>query len=206
MQPVHLDKPTSDPIDRIIITPQQLADRVAILGRKISARHRDLDEPLVVITVLNGALVFLADLIRQMPISITVGIIGVSGYPGAARRSQGAKIKMQLDVEADLKGRQVLIVDDILDSGNTLRLVRSMIAEKQPGGLETAVLLRKPSNAPPDVNVDYIGFDIADEFVVGYGLDYDGRYRNLPHIAVLKPEPSREASAIGIGQVDRAKS
>jgi hypoxanthine phosphoribosyltransferase len=180
-------------IKRIIIKPGRIADRVREMADEISEQHRDLTEPLIIITVLTGALVFLADLIRQMPIRMALGVIGVSSYPGATTTSRGARIKIQLEADAEIKGRNVIIVDDILDTGNSLRLVQRTVQEQGPARMETAVLLRKPSRAPQDVTADYIGFDIEDEFVVGYGLDYDGQYRNLPHLAVLKEEKYRDA-------------
>lgn len=175
-------------ISRIVISADQLADRVAALAEQVTADHRHLDQPLVVVTVLSGAFVFVADLIRQMPIRVKLALLSVSSYPGPTRQSQGAKLRTDLDLDCDIKGMPVLIVDDILDTGGTLRLVHKMVAEHRPQSVRTAVLLRKPEKAPTDVRVDYIGFDVPNEFVVGYGLDHDGQYRNLPHIAALKPE------------------
>lgn len=184
-----------DDIDRVIISEAALAARVARLAQEIAVHYQNNAEPMVIVTILSGALVFVADLIRRLPIRMRLGLIGVSSYPGSTRESRGARIKAHLDPDVALRGQHVLIVDDILDSGNTLRLVQQMISAGQPKSLRTAVLLRKPNKAPADVSVDYVGFDIADEFVVGYGLDYDGQYRNLPHIAVLKPEHYASGSA-----------
>ncbi len=115
-----------------------------------------------------------------------IGLITVSAYHGATTESRGARILRDLDV--DVADRHVLLVDDILDTGGTLRLVRDRILLARPRSLRTCVLLRKPSKVPADLKADFVGFDIADEFVVGYGLDYNDLYRNLPDIGVLKKE------------------
>ncbi|HRX83730.1 MAG TPA: phosphoribosyltransferase family protein, partial [Phycisphaerae bacterium] len=129
---------------------------------------------------------FLADLIRHLPMKMKLGMMTVSSYAGAVTASQDASLTRDLNI--DITDQHVLVIDDILDTGKTLRLVGQRLRERKPRTLRTAVLLRKPSKAPPDVMADFVGFEIADEFVVGYGLDYDGHYRNYPHIAVLKPE------------------
>ncbi len=174
-------------IDRILITADQLADRVGALALEITKRYQACEQPLVIVTVLSGAVVFLADLIRQLPIRMRLSLLSVSSYPGPTRESQGAKLRGAFELDCELEGMPVLIVDDILDSGGTLKLVQRTIRSRGPQSMETAVLLRKPGRAPADLKVEYVGFDIPDEFVVGYGLDYDGQYRNLPHIAALKP-------------------
>lgn len=171
--------------DRIVITKEQLATRVAELADQIAAHYSGSSEPLVIVTVLNGAVIFLADLIRGLPMRMKLGLIGVSSYRGGVT-SRGARITSRLDPELNLCGQPVLIVDDILDTGGTLRLVQQEVAARRPTSIETAVLLRKPGKAPSDIKVQYVGFDVDDEFVVGYGLDYDGQYRNLPYIGALE--------------------
>ncbi len=175
-------------IDRILVDQKSIADRVRELAREITENHPDPSEPVVILCVLNGSIIFLADLIRHLPIRMMLGVIGASSYRGKETVSQGASIWHRLHTPIELTGQHVLIVDDILDSGNTLRLVRRTVEEQNPKSVATAVLLRKPDKAPPDVQAEYIGFDIEDAFVVGYGLDYAGEFRNLPHIAVLKSE------------------
>ena len=182
-------------IDRILITADQLADRVGALALEITKRYQACEQPLVIITVLSGAVVFLADLIRQLPIRMRLSLLSVSSYPGPTRESQGAKLRGTFELDCELEGMPVLIVDDILDSGGTLKLVQRTIRSRGPRSMETAVLLRKPGRAPADLKVEYVGFDIPDEFVVGYGLDYDGQYRNLPHIAALKSSGQAGSSA-----------
>ena len=136
--------------------------------------------------VLTGAMIFCADLIRHIPIAMRIGLLAVSSYPGRSVRSQGSRVLgEQL---GDLTGRHVLLVDDILDSGGTVRLVQSLLQEAGAAVVRSCVLLRKDRPAAREISLDYVGFDIPDEFVVGYGLDYDDYYRNLPDIVTLKPE------------------
>lgn len=175
-----------------LIGRTEIATRVAEMGRAITADlERDWvgapgDHRVELVPVLTGAMVFVADLIRAMPVKMSIRPITVSSYPGAATITQGANIRGELPT--DLRGRHVLLVDDILDSGRTLGLLRRVLTAQQPASLRVAVLLRKrkPTGRDEEVVAEYAGFDIEDEFVVGYGLDYDGLYRNLPDIGVLK--------------------
>lgn len=192
-------------IDRILLSREQIARRVTELGQQIAA---DLDAdakrviaaatvaghpdpaaaagPVVLIPVLTGALVFVADLIRATPIAMSIKPVTLSSYPGKSTTSQG--VTVQSGVPMDLKGARVLIVDDILDSGRTLGLLRRLVEAQQPQSLRIAVLLdkQKPEGRQENVRVEYAGFPIDDHFVVGYGLDFDGLYRNLPDIVTLK--------------------
>jgi hypoxanthine phosphoribosyltransferase len=173
-------------IARVLIPSDRLATRVHEMGQQIAASYAESDGQITIVTILSGAIIFLADLIRHMPMKMKIGLVTVSSYRGATTESRGSKL-MQ-DLRVDVQGRHVLIVDDILDTGGTLRLVQHLLQERAPQSLRTAVLLRKKGKAPPDVAADFVGFDIEDEFVVGYGLDYNDHYRNYPHIAVLRPE------------------
>ncbi len=177
-------------IDRILISSRRIADRVgelaAELAREYAPPGREQSCDLTIVAILSGSLIFLADLIRRLPMRMRIALVTVSSYPGASTESRGARLFEQ--ITADVAGRDVLIVDDILDTGGTLRAVRAELARRQPRSIRTCVLLRKPAKAPPDVPADFVGFDIDNYFVVGYGLDYDGLYRNLPDIAVLRPE------------------
>lgn len=173
-------------IDRILIPHEALAARIREMAGEIAAAYNSSEAQITIVTILSGAVIFLADLIRQMPMKMKIGLITVSSYAGATTESRGAKLMQDLNV--DVRDRDVLIVDDIFDTGGTLRLVQGLLRERQPRSLKTAVLLRKPAKNPPDVTVDFVGFDIDDHFVVGYGLDYNDHYRNFPGIAVLKPE------------------
>ncbi len=177
-------------IERVLIDRGRIAARVRELGSQIAAdlaREAAPGEQVVLVPILTGSIVFVADLIRQMPLKLSLGVVAVSSYPGAATASQGAGIRG--DVPTDLGGKHVLIVDDILDSGRTLGLMRRLIEAQRPRSLRICVLLRKPaSSRKEEVQVEYIGFDIPDAFVVGYGLDFNGFYRNLPDIAILRSD------------------
>lgn len=176
-------------LESVLIDRERIATRVAELGDQIArdaVSERD-DGGLVLVPILTGALVFTADLIRRMPVKLSLRVVAVSSYPGTSMVSKGAKIRSELPL--DLCGRRVLIVDDILDSGQTLGLVRELVEQQGAADVRVCVLLRKPMSVRKrDVRAEYVGFDIPDRFVVGYGLDYDGYYRNIPEIAVLRAE------------------
>ncbi|HYE03235.1 MAG TPA: hypoxanthine phosphoribosyltransferase [Phycisphaerales bacterium] len=173
---------------RVVISRERISRRIAELGAQVTSElTRELGGPgsrLVLVPILTGSMIFLADLIRHIPLKMSVRPVTIASYPGPATASQGAQIRG--DLPTDLGGAHVLIVDDILDSGRTLGLLRRMMLAQHPASLRIAVLLRKhkPGGRDDDVAADYVGFDIGDEFVVGYGLDYDGYFRNLPDIAV----------------------
>jgi hypoxanthine phosphoribosyltransferase len=173
-------------IDRILLTNDRILDRVRELAREIVGCYDDAECGLTLVPILSGSIIFLADLIRELPLKMKLALVHVSTYPGKATQAQDTKTI--LEPVGDVAGRHVLVVDDILDSGRTLRRVHEMLARLQPASLRTAVLLRKPGKAPPEVSADFVGFDIEDEFVVGYGLDFDDHYRNFPHIGVLRRE------------------
>jgi len=172
-------------LDRILIPRDAIARRVTELAREIAAFYEEWEkEGVTVVTVLSGSLIFLADLIRQMPFRMKIGLVAVSSYRGATTRS--ADVRLDAELNVDVSGRHVLLVDDILDTGRTLRMVREHLIQRGARSVRTCVLLRKPTKAPPDVPADFVGFDIEDQFVVGYGLDYNDLYRNLPDIGVLR--------------------
>jgi len=173
-------------IDRVLIGEQELADQVADMGNQIARAYTGSEGRITIVTILSGSIIFLADLIRVLPMKLRVDLVSVSSYRGKTKKP--GSLMLLTERPLDVEGRDVLIVDDILDTGGTLRLVTAELRRGQPSSVKTAVLLRKPSKAPSDVKADFVGFDIEDEFVVGYGLDYDGMYRNLPYVAVLKPE------------------
>lgn len=175
-------------IERILIPREQIAQRIAQLGEEI---QRDLealgdDEDVVLVPILTGSIIFVADLMRCLPQKIRIGVIAASSYPGKSTTSKGVSITGALP--QNLEGKHVLIVDDILDSGNTIRLVREEVARRGPRTVRACVLLRKQTDIAMSTPCEYVGFDIPDEFVVGYGLDYDDFYRNLPDIGTLKKE------------------
>jgi hypoxanthine phosphoribosyltransferase len=176
----------------VLIDRHRIAARVRELGGRVAAdlsadlRREGSDEGRVVlIPVLTGSIVFAADLIRELPLKLSLGVVAVSSYPGKSMESKGARIRG--DLPPDLTGRHVVILDDILDSGQTLALIKSLVQEQRPASVRLCVLLRKQRpGVAHAVEADYVGFDIPDEFVVGYGLDYDGYYRNHPDIVTLR--------------------
>lgn len=179
-------------IEHILLTREQIAERVRALGEQISrdiaaAREVDANAEVVIVPILTGALVMTADLIRELPVMLSLRVVAVSSYPGASITSKGAKIAGELPT--DLGGKHVLIIDDILDSGQTIGLVKELIERQKPASVRACVLLRKPEDVRVrHVDVEYVGFDIPNEFVVGYGLDFGGYFRNYPQIATLRPE------------------
>lgn len=173
-------------IDTILISREQIQARVRTLGSEIAAVYNGDERGLTLVPILSGSIIFLADLIRELPLKMKIALVQISAYPGQTVTAQQPRTLMELS--GDVRGRHVLVVDDILDSGRTLRRVQEIMAEHRPASVRIAVLLRKPSKAPPDIRVDFVGFDVDDLFVVGYGLDYGDHYRNFPHIGVLRPE------------------
>jgi len=172
-------------IDRILISEEELQTRVRELAAQIEADYAD-EEDLLLICVLKGGFIVLSDLSRALKRPHALDFMGVSSY-GASTVSSGA-VQILLDLREPIEDRNVLIVEDIIDSGHTLNYLRHNLLARNPASLRICTLLNKPSRREADVEVDYVGFDIPDEFVVGYGLDFGEIYRNFPFIAVLKPE------------------
>ena len=173
-------------IERVLISRRQIAARVGQLADQISGHYAKCSEGLVIVPVLAGAMVFLADLIRHLPLRMRIGLVGFSSYRGPA--SEPGDLACVRPLDMDVERRHVLVVDDILDTGRTLRRVVSDLRRMKPASVRTCVLLRKPGKTEGDFEPDFVGFDIEDVFVVGYGLDYDDQYRNWPDLVVLKPE------------------
>ena len=179
MQSMHQD------IDHILVSEEQLQAKVAELGAQISADYEGRD--LLLVSILKGAVVFMADLMRAVTIPCAIDFMVVSSYGGANTSSTGL-VKIIKDLDQDLSGKDVLIVEDILDTGITLSHLMPMLQMRKPNSLCLCTILSKPSRRKADIEPDYCGFEVPDEFVVGYGLDYDEKYRNLPYVGVLKPE------------------
>ena len=173
----------NEDFDRVLISQEQIAHRVREMARQITADHSGNGE-ITIVPILTGAMIFCADLMRNMPIAMKIGLMTVSSYPGKSVQSQGVKVFGQS--VPHVAGRHVLLVDDILDSGQTLAAVTPMLRQLGAASVKTCVLLRKDRPTARQTPADYVGFDIPDEFVVGYGLDVAGRYRNLPFIGVVK--------------------
>ena len=175
-------------LEKILFDREQIAVRIVALAKEIS---RDLDElpedgEIVLVSILTGSVIFVADLIRQLPQKLRIELVTVKSYPGRATESQGAKLIDGID--GSIEGKHVLIVDDILDSGGTLKLIRDELSKRNPASLRACVLLRKRRPSAMATPCEYVGFDIPDVFVVGYGLDFDNYYRNLPVIGTLREE------------------
>ena len=170
-------------IERILISEEEIQKKVAEMGKKISQDFRDKD-PLFV-GVLKGCFIFMADLMRYVDIRCSMDFMAVSSYSGTS--STGA-VKINKDLSEDIEGRHVIIVEDILNSGVTLSYLKQYLMVRKPASISIATLMDKPARRKADVYADYSCFEIPDAFVVGYGLDYNERYRNLPYIGVLKPE------------------
>jgi hypoxanthine phosphoribosyltransferase len=170
-------------VQSVLISQQRLARRVGSLAREIQADFSGRD--LVIVALLNGTVVFLADLLRRLPMPLRLDFIGVSSYGGGTKP---ADLVFTKELRLDVGGRDVLVVDDILDTGRTLSRVTAKLGELKPRQIRICVLLDKPSRRIEQVTADYVGFTIENHFVVGYGLDYRERYRNLPFVGILHPD------------------
>ncbi len=174
-----------DDIDAVLVTEDQIKARTAELAAEVGEKYRNIDDDLVLIGVLKGAVMFMTDFARALPIPSQLEFMAVSSY-GSATSSSGV-VRILKDLDRDIADRDVLIVEDIIDSGLTLSWLMKNLATRSPRSLEVCTLLRKPEAVRSPVDVAHVGFDIPNEFVVGYGLDYAERYRNLPFIGRLKP-------------------
>lgn len=171
-------------VERVLFSEEELHRRVAEIAAEIDRDYAGR-EPLLV-SVLRGSFVFMADLVRQIHLPCTVDFMAVSSY-GAGTASSG-QVRIIKDLSEHIEGRDVIVVEDILDSGNTLSYLREILRQRGPASLKIVTLLDKPERRTAPIAPDYFGFTVPDEFVVGYGLDYDEYYRNLPYVGVLKPE------------------
>jgi hypoxanthine phosphoribosyltransferase len=174
-------------LQSVLLTEESIRERVAQLGQQLATDYEG-QNPLVV-GVLKGSVVFLSDLIRAMGVPLEIDLVCVTSY-GQSAKSCG-KITLLKDLSADVKGRHVLLVEDIIDSGVTVSHLAELLSQRQPASLRVCTLLSKPARREVACEPDYLGFEIPDEFVVGYGLDFAERYRWLPYVAVLKPEACR---------------
>jgi hypoxanthine phosphoribosyltransferase len=178
-------------IASVLVTEQQIDEKIAELGKQLAQDYAERcpgngrASDLVLVGVLKGAVMFMTDLARALPIPVQLEFMAVSSY-GSATSSSGV-VRILKDLDRDIAGRHVLIVEDIIDSGRTLSWLLKNLEARGPASLEVCALLRKPDAVKVDVSVRYIGFDIPNEFVIGYGLDYGERYRDLPFIGTLDP-------------------
>jgi len=173
-------------IERIILTPEEIAQRVKELGEQISRDYAGKD--LLLVGILKGCMVFLADLVRELTIPSSVDFVAVSSY-GADTKTSGV-VRILKDLDESVESMHVLVIEDIVDTGLTLRLsyLLENLRSRRAASVKVCTLLDKPARRRVDVPVDYRGFTVEDQFVVGYGLDYQGKYRGLPYIGLLKPE------------------
>ena len=169
-------------VDNVMLTEQQIKRRIKVVAKKLDKFYEG-KKPIVV-CILKGSSIFFSDLIREMKTTLSVDFMSVSSY-GSGTVSSG-ELKIRTDLSMDIAGRDVLIVEDIIDSGNTLYRLKKLLGERNPSSINIVTLLDKPARREADIKPDYTCFVIEDEFVIGYGLDYDEEYRNLPYVGVLK--------------------
>jgi hypoxanthine phosphoribosyltransferase len=175
-------------IESIIVTEQQIHDRIAELGAQISRDYAG--ETLLLVAVLRGAAIFLADLAREITVPVEIDFMAVSSY-GSSTKSSGV-VRILKDLDEQIEGRHVLVVEDILDTGLTLKYLLKNLASRKPASLEVVALLSKEGKQRVPISCKYVGFAVPDEFVVGFGLDFAERYRNLPYVGVLRPSAYRD--------------
>jgi len=168
-------------IERVLVSSDDIQRRVAELGREISVAYQGRTP--ILVSILKGGVVFLADLMRRISVHHEIDFMSISSYQG--RQSTGV-VKINMDLKGSISERDVLIVEDIVDTGYTLDYLQEILWARRPRSLEVCSLLNQADARRKEVSIDYVGFDIPDEFVIGYGLDYDEKYRNLPFIAVMK--------------------
>lgn len=179
----HLD----ENIEEVLIDQQMLAKRVAEMAKEISAAYQALDiDELVVIGVLRGSVIFMSDLIRRLELPVTIDFLAISSYTKGTRTS--GTVRILKDIAESITDKHVLVVEDIVDTGLTLQCLLDILGARRPKSLKICTLLDKPARRMVDLEADYVGFPIPDKFVIGYGLDYEGHYRQVPYIGVLKPE------------------
>ncbi len=171
-------------VSEVLLTEEQIQQRVRELAEQISADYRGKD--LLLVCVLKGGILFLTDLMRQLDIPHAIDFMAISSY-GAGTESSGV-VRILMDLNTSIEGKNVLIVEDIVDTGHTLDYILRNLSTRRPASLKVCALLNKPSRRQVDVPIHYVGFDIPNKFVIGYGLDFGEKYRNLPFVGVLKPE------------------
>lgn len=170
-------------IESVLISAEEIEKNVAVIGAKISKDFEGKDP--VFVGVLKGCFIFMADLMRHVTINCSVDFMAVSSYSGTT--STGA-VKINKDLSQDIAGKDLILVEDILDSGVTLNYLKNYLSVRKPASIHVVTLMDKPARRKADIYADYSCFEVPDAFVVGYGLDYNERYRNLPYIGILKPE------------------
>jgi hypoxanthine phosphoribosyltransferase len=183
----------TEDVERVLISEAQLKAKIAELGQRITVDYQGRD--LMLVGVLKGAVIFMVDLARAINLPVEIDFMATSSY-GASTESSGV-VRILKDLDRSIDGRNILIVEDIVDTGLTLKYLREILADRNPASVRICALLNKHKARKADVTLDYVGFEIPDEFVVGYGLDYAEIYRNLPFVGVLSP--SKYARQAGYG-------
>jgi hypoxanthine phosphoribosyltransferase len=173
-------------VDKVILDEETLQARIAQLAAQVSLDYAG-SESLLLVCVLRGGVMFLTDLMRRLTIPHEIDFMAVSTYGRGARATSGI-VRIMMDLKTNIEGRDILLVEDIIDSGHTLEYLMRILRERMPASLEVCTLLDKPDRREVEIPVKYVGFEIHDEFVFGYGLDLQERWRNLPFVATLKPE------------------
>lgn len=171
-------------VQRVLIDSDTLQSRIRELGQQISADHAG--QEVTLICILKGSMLFTADLMRTLDVPVVVDFMGISSY-GASTKSSGV-VKIVKDLEERIEDRHVLVVEDIVDTGLTLNYLLNALTLRKPASLKVCALLEKPARRQVEVKIDYLGFTIDDHFVIGYGLDYNNHYRQLPYIGIIRPE------------------
>ena len=172
----------NEDITAVLFDEEQIRARTLELGSRIAKEYEG--KVPVLIGILKGGFMFMADLIRAIDIKMEVDFMAISSY-GSGVTSSGA-VKIRKDIDVNIEGRHVIVIEDIIDTGLSIRYIRDYLMRHKPSSVKVCVLLNKPEAHAKDLNIDYVGFNVGNEFVVGYGLDYDGLYRNLPYIGILK--------------------
>ena len=174
-----------DDIERVLFTQEELREKVAAMGKKISEDYQNASEDVFCVGILKGAVVFYTDLVRSISLPVQFDFMIASSYGN--QTSTSGSVKLLKDLDYDVEGKHLIIIEDIIDSGTTMQYLMRILRERRPKSIKLCALLSKPSRRTADVHIDYLGAEVPDEFLVGYGLDYAGTYRNLPYIGILKP-------------------
>ena len=174
-----------DDIERVLFTQEELQEKVAAMGKKISEDYQNASEDVFCVGILKGAVVFYTDLVRSILLPVQFDFMIASSYGNET--STSGSVKLLKDLDYDVEGKHLILIEDIIDSGTTMQYLMRILRERRPKSIKLCALLSKPSRRTADVHIDYLGAEVPDEFLVGYGLDYAGAYRNLPYIGILKP-------------------
>ena len=175
----------SDSIEKVLISEEEIKTAVKALGKKLTEDYKDKDN-VTIIGVLKGSCVFMVDLIREIDLPVSIDFMSVSSY-GSGTKTSGV-VKIIKDLDTNIEGKNIIIVEDILDSGMTLSYLINLLGERNPASIKIVTLLDKPERRMVDLKPDYTCFTVPDAFVIGYGLDYDEKYRNLPYVGILSPK------------------